>query len=145
MIERKYFGYPQKYLKSNDARWLAYLKEEATWNSLRTNIKYKFRKIVQEEELIPEQVYNNRLPGSYEKKPLILRKKEEIAIKSLFIIFLFRIGNSCKPCAFKNLNPAWIGTYLFKECFFLPIKAVLLLDNASTHPQNITCDIADIK
>ncbi|XP_050315271.1 jerky protein homolog-like [Anthonomus grandis grandis] len=83
---------------------------------------------------------------------------------------LFVIGKSAKPRAFKNLNPsslpvyyksqksAWMNSDLFKEWFNLqfvprvkkhlksvnlPIKAVLVLDNAPTHPHD--CDVNDIK
>lgn len=85
---------------------------------------------------------------------------------------LFVIGKSAKPRALKNVNPsslpvyyrsqksAWMNADLFKEWFDLefvpkvkdhlrsinlPIKAILLLDNAPTHPQNIICQSADIK
>lgn len=74
---------------------------------------------------------------------------------------LFVIGKSAKPRAFKNVNPsslpvyyqsqrsAWMDSKLFTDWFFsqfvpavirhlkskkLPAKAVLLLDNAPTHP-----------
>ncbi|XP_023312705.1 jerky protein homolog-like, partial [Anoplophora glabripennis] len=85
---------------------------------------------------------------------------------------LFVFSKSAKPRAFKNLNPsslpvyyrsqksAWMSTDLFKEWFNiefvpkvighlkninLPIKAVLILDNAPTQPQDLTCHTADIK
>lgn len=85
---------------------------------------------------------------------------------------LFVIGKSAKPRAFKNLNPsslpvyyrsqksAWMSSDLFSEWFEsefvpkvkrhlksinLPIKAILVLDNAPTHPDKVTCDTADIK
>lgn len=87
---------------------------------------------------------------------------------------LFVIGKSVKPRAFKNLNlsclpvyyraqkSAWMDTYLFKEWFVsefvpkvkqhlaslkLPIKALLLLDNAPTHPEEgLECEgESDIK
>lgn len=85
---------------------------------------------------------------------------------------LFVVGKSAKPRAFKNLHPsslpvfyrsqksAWMSADLFKEWFErefvprvtrhlksanLPTKAVLLLDNAPTHPGNLTCETDDIK
>ncbi|XP_054737977.1 jerky protein homolog-like [Anastrepha obliqua] len=83
---------------------------------------------------------------------------------------LFVIGKSAKPRAFKNLNPsslpvyyksqksAWMNSDLFKEWFNLEfvskvkkhlksvnlsIKAILVLDNAPTHPHD--CAVDDIK
>lgn len=81
---------------------------------------------------------------------------------------LFVIGKSVKPRAFKNLNmnclpvyyraqkSAWMDTSLFKEWFVaefvpkvkqhltslnLPIKALLVLDNAPTHPEeDLECE-----
>jgi hypothetical protein len=87
---------------------------------------------------------------------------------------LFVIGMSAKPRVFKNLNmsslpvyyrsqkSAWMDSYLFKEWFVaqfvpsvkehltslkLPVKAVLVLDNAPTHPEEgLECDgYSDIK
>lgn len=86
---------------------------------------------------------------------------------------LFVIGKSAKPRAFKNLNmsslpvyyraqkSAWMDSYLFKEWFEsefvpkvkhhltslkLPVKALLVLDNAPTHPQELECEgYSDIK
>ncbi|XP_050313664.1 jerky protein homolog-like [Anthonomus grandis grandis] len=81
---------------------------------------------------------------------------------------LFVIGKSAKPRAFKNLNPsslpvyyksqksAWMNSDLLKEWFNLefvprvkkhlksvnlPIKAVLVLDNAPTHPHDCDVDV----
>lgn len=87
---------------------------------------------------------------------------------------LFVIGKSAKPRAFKNINhstlpvyyrsqkSAWMDSYLFKEWFIsqfvpgvkdhltslkLPIKAILVLDNAPTHPaDDLECEgYSDIK
>lgn len=84
---------------------------------------------------------------------------------------LLVIGKSVKPRAFKHLNlstlpvyyraqkSAWMDAYLFKEWFItefvpkvknylksqkLPIKAILVLDNAPTHPGELDCE-EDIK
>ncbi|XP_054744414.1 jerky protein homolog-like [Anastrepha obliqua] len=83
---------------------------------------------------------------------------------------LFVIGKSAKPRAFKNWNPSslpvyyksqkseWMNSDLFKEWFNLefvpkvkkhlksvnlPIKAILVLDNAPTHPHD--CAVYEIK
>lgn len=80
---------------------------------------------------------------------------------------LLVIGKSKKPRAFKNINvtslpvtyknqrSAWMDSYIFKDWFIndfvpkvtkhlkslkLPVKAVLVLDNAPTHPENIECE-----
>ncbi|XP_054256871.1 jerky protein homolog-like [Macrosteles quadrilineatus] len=80
---------------------------------------------------------------------------------------LFVIGKSAKPRAFKNLDvsklpvyyraqkSAWMDSYLFKEWFIsefvpkvksrlmsskLPVNALLVLDNAPTHPDELECD-----
>lgn len=80
---------------------------------------------------------------------------------------LFVIGKSKKLRALKNVNmsslpvhyraqkSAWMDSYLFTEWFVtefvpevkkhlttlkLPIKAVLVIDNAPTHPEELTCE-----
>lgn len=80
---------------------------------------------------------------------------------------LFVIGKSAKQRAFKNLNMttlqvfyrsqklAWMDTYLFRKWFIcalvakvkrhlcalkLPAKALLVLDNAPTHEEDLRCD-----
>ncbi|XP_046663035.1 jerky protein homolog-like [Homalodisca vitripennis] len=80
---------------------------------------------------------------------------------------LFVIGKSAKPRAFKTLDmsklpvyyrsqkSAWMDSHLFKEWFIcefvpkvkshllslkLPVSALLLLDNAPTHPDELTCE-----
>lgn len=85
---------------------------------------------------------------------------------------LFVIGKSKKPRAFKNINmetlpvyyraqkSAWMDCFLFKEWFFdafvpavkkylkaknLPIRAILLLDNAPSHPSEDELQDDDIK
>ena len=82
------------------------------------------------------------------------------------------IGKSKKPKAFKNIHvqslpvyyknqkSAWMDADLFKKCFFdefvynmetflrsqnLPKKAILLLDNAPSHPNDDELVSGDIK
>ncbi|XP_023310790.1 jerky protein homolog-like [Anoplophora glabripennis] len=96
-----------------------------------TDFQIKFLEMVEREKLTPEQVYNmdetginfKMLPettflSSHEKSaPGFKKNKERITVAV--------IGH------LKNIN--------------LPIKAVLILDNAPTHPQDLTCHTADIK
>lgn len=85
---------------------------------------------------------------------------------------LFVIGKSAKPRAFKNINvsslpvyykpqkSAWMDSALFEEWFFrqfvpsvtkhlkgknLPIKAVLIMDNAPSHPSENVLKKGEIK
>ncbi|MFS1564416.1 MAG: hypothetical protein ACL7AX_13685 [Candidatus Arsenophonus phytopathogenicus] len=147
-----------------------------------------FAKIIQEECLQPEQVYNidetgvnfKKLPkktfvsASEKSAPGFKLNKERITVAlctnatGTHRLPLFCVGKSKNPRAFKHLNKAalpvcykaqksaWMDSYLFKEWFVnefvpkvksylksnkLPIKAVLILDNAPTHPQELECDI----
>lgn len=140
----------------------------------------KFKKIVEENELTPDQVYNIDETGlNYRmlpKKTLAATNESvqgtKLAKERLTIatcsnangthkLPLFVIGKSQKPRAFKNINlsslpvyyrnqkSAWMDCALFKSWFYdefvptvekhlkaekLPVRALLLLDNAPSHP-----------
>lgn len=151
------------------------------------NFSAKFLKIIGDQNLSPEQIYNIDETGLNFR--LLPRKtfatpqetsaagfkvsKERITValcsnaSGTHKIPLFVIGTAAKPRAFKNINmetlpvyyrsqkSAWMDTYLFREWFVcefvpkvknhltklnLPIKALLLLDNAPTHQEGLQCD-----
>lgn len=150
-----------------------------------------FEKLVTEQNLVPEQVYNVDETGlNYKMLPkTTLAAKNELVLgtklaKDRLTIAtcsnaagshkmpLFVIGKSKKPRAFKNLNmatlpvyyrnqsSAWMDGALFKEWFFdefvpavkkhlksknLPTRAVLLLDNAPSHPSECVLKKGNIK
>jgi hypothetical protein len=95
----------------------------------------------------------NNASGSLKLKPLLIGKsKKPRAFKNVQV--------SCLPTIYKNQRSAWMDSNIFSEWFYeefvpiveaflkmnnLPRKALLLLDNAPSHPD--ACDLisGDIK
>lgn len=149
----------------------------------------KLEKIIQEERLVPDQVYNidetglnfKRLPqktfsvGDSSSASGFKLNKERITValcsnaSGEHKLPLLVIGKSQKPRAFKNINvsslpvvyraqkSAWMDSYIFTDWFVnefipkvkrflkernLPEKAILVLDNAGTHPHELECEDA---
>ncbi|KAF2899297.1 hypothetical protein ILUMI_06877 [Ignelater luminosus] len=151
----------------------------------------KFQEIVEENELLPCQVYNiDETVLNYKMLPnkTLAASNETVAgtklIKDRLTIApcsngdgshklsLFVIGKYKKPRAFKNINlsslpvyfrnqkSAWMDYHLFKSWFFdefvpsvekdlkqkkLPVRALLLLDNAPSYPSEEDLVKGDIK
>ncbi|KAF2900123.1 hypothetical protein ILUMI_06064 [Ignelater luminosus] len=140
----------------------------------------KFQEIVEENELLPWQVYNIDETGlNYKMLPnkTLAASNETVAgtklIKDRLTIApcsngdgshklpLFVIGKYKKPRAFKNINLSSLPDYhLFKSWFFgefvpsvekdlkqkkLPVRVLLLLDNALSHPSEEDLVKGDIK
>lgn len=151
----------------------------------------KFQEIVEENELLPCQVYNIDETGlNFKMLPTkTLAASNESVVGTKLIkdritvtpcsnadgthkLPLFVIGKSKKPRAFKNINlsslpvyyrnqkSAWMDCNLFKSWFFdefvpsvekdlkqknLPVRALLLLDNAPSHPSEEDLVKGDIK
>lgn len=151
----------------------------------------KFQEIVEENELLPCQVYNIDETGlNFKMLPTktLAASNESVAGTKLMKdrltvtpcsnadgthkLPLFVIGKSKKPRAFKNINPtslpvyyrnqkcAWMDCNLFRSWFLdefvpsvekhltekkLPVRALLLLDNAPSHPSQNDLVKGDIK
>lgn len=151
----------------------------------------KFQEIVEENELLPCQVYNIDETGlNFKMLPTkTLAASNESVVGTKLIkdritvtpcsnadgthkLPLFVIGKSKKPRAFKNINlsslpvyyrnqiSSWMDCNLFKSWFFdefvpsvekdlkqknLPVRALLLLDNAPSHPSEEDLVKGDIK